>query len=67
MELDRINIIKNNMDNYGTEWDHRCDLCDAKKSDTERPFISWPCEHDDNCIRTIVCMNCLAALRMTER
>jgi hypothetical protein len=67
MELDRITLIKSHIDEHGTVWDMRCDLCDTKKSETKIPFISWPCIHDDNCIRTTVCSNCLAALRMYKK
>jgi hypothetical protein len=65
MELERVTIINSHIDQYGTVWDNtKCDLCDIKKSETKGSFISWPAEHDDSCIRTTVCMNCLAALRL---
>jgi hypothetical protein len=65
MDLERVTIINSHIDEYGTVWKNmRCDLCDIRKSETKMPFISWQAEHNDSCISTSVCTNCLAALRL---
>lgn len=56
MKVDRISII-NKDDNEFSE-DYQCDLCDK----TNYPMLSWGCTHDDDYIRTIVCLVCIKDL-----
>lgn len=53
---DRITIIKDD------DYDYQCDLCDKHKKDTPLTFLSWACWHDDDYIKTIVCIECLVSL-----
>ena len=55
MKEERIDVIKKAQKGLD---DYQCDLCD----ESEYPMLSWACYHDDDYIRTIVCLQCIAKL-----
>ena len=56
--LDRISIIK---EKYKDQSDYQCDLCDQPNY----PMLTWACTHDDNYIRTIVCISCMTKINIS--
>lgn len=58
MKENRISVIQKAEEGLS---DYQCDLCD----ETNYPMISWACTHDDDYIRTIVCLMCISNLEIS--